>query len=206
MKCGPLLASVRMSPEESAEQVTQLVPGEPVEVVASEGDWSRVVTVYAYPGWVRSAALEEGEGRVRADADDSPLVVARTYLGAPYLWGGMSEAGIDCSGLVHMAHRRVGRLVPRDARDQDAVAAPVGEPEPGDLVTYGDPVDHVAFWVSDGVIFHATDATASNASSKSRSPRPYARADAGFVVSEPEAARTFAEPLKPHSLFWVVRG
>jgi len=156
MRCGPRLASVRVSPDESAEQVTQLLPREPVEVVASEGGWSRVITVYAYPGWVRSAALEAGEGRLPAVEDGSPLPVARSYLGAPYLWGGMSEAGIDCSGLVHMACRRVGRLVPRDARDQDAAAVPVDEPESGDLVTYGDPVDHVAFWVADGVILHAT--------------------------------------------------
>ena len=85
---------------------------------------------------------------------------ARAYLGAPYLWGGMTEAGIDCSGLVHMAHRRLGRLVPRDAHEQEAAATPVepGAVRRGDLVTYGDPeADHVAFWLGDGRILHATD-------------------------------------------------
>jgi cell wall-associated NlpC family hydrolase len=145
-----------VAPAESAEQVTQLLPGEPVEVVAAEGAWTRLVTMYAYPGWVLASALEDGEGEIAADAEGPPLEVARGYLGAPYLWGGMTEAGIDCSGLVHMAYRRVGRLVPRDARDQAAAASPVDEPAPGDLVTYGDPVDHVAFWLGDGGILHAS--------------------------------------------------
>jgi cell wall-associated NlpC family hydrolase len=71
----------------------------------------------------------------------------------------MTEAGIDCSGLVHMAYRRGGRLVPRDAWQQLEAGAPVGEPEPGDLVFYADPgarVDHVAFWLGDRRILHAT--------------------------------------------------
>jgi hypothetical protein len=147
---------VRVAPDELAEQVTELLPGEPVDVVTSEGEWTRVVTIYAYPGWVRADALEEGDGYEDAGDERRPLEIAREYLGAPYRWGGLTEAGIDCSGLVHIAHRRAGRLVPRDARDQDAVGAVVLDPEPGDLVTYGDPVDHVAFWLGGGAILHAT--------------------------------------------------
>jgi len=156
MRCSSGVAALRVAPDASAEQVSQLLPGEPVEVVVSEGEWTRVVTAYAYPGWVLADALEEGDGEVVADADGPPLEIARGFVGVPYLWGGMTEAGIDCSGLVHIAYRRSGRLVPRDARDQDAAARPVDEPVPGDLVSYGDPVDHVAFWLGAGAILHAT--------------------------------------------------
>ena len=83
------------------------------------GGWARVVTAYGYPGWVRDEALEDGRASCREPADGSPLDVARSYLGAPYLWGGLTEGGIDCSGLVHMAYRRLGRLVPRDAAQQE---------------------------------------------------------------------------------------
>ena len=98
-------------------------------------------------------------GALPPPVGSTPLELARAYLGAPYLWGGMTEAGIDCSGLVHMAYRRAGRLVPRDAHEQHDAGAPVAEPAPGDLVLYADPgkpADHVAFWLGKGRILHAT--------------------------------------------------
>ena len=55
-----------------------------------------------------------------------------------------------------MAYRRLGRLVPRDAAQQDRAGLEVAELVPGDLVTYGEPVDHIAFWVGDGRILHST--------------------------------------------------
>jgi cell wall-associated NlpC family hydrolase len=58
-----------------------------------------------------------------------------------------------------MAYRRVGRLVPRASDQQEEAGEPVTEPQPGDLVTYGDPesgADHIAFWLGNGRILHAT--------------------------------------------------
>jgi hypothetical protein len=146
MRCGVEVAAIRADPSDDAEQVTQLLRGEHVEVEERCNGWARIRTGYDYPGWIREDAL----------CGDSPLDLARSYLGTRYEWGGMSAAGIDCSGLVHMAFRLSGRIVPRDAWQQAAASAQVGEPEPGDLVVYGDPVEHVAFWVGDGRIVHAT--------------------------------------------------
>jgi cell wall-associated NlpC family hydrolase len=79
----------------------------------------------------------------------------------------MSEHGIDCSGLVHMAWRRLGRLVPRDADQQEEAAVAVAEPLYGDLATYGsEAATHIAFWLGAGRILHA--------------------AGSRFVVEEPE--------------------
>lgn len=150
------LAPVRALPDDASEQVTQVLRGEPLFVLERRHGWARVVTAYGYPGWVQAAVLEDGEGTFVSDASGSPVDVARSYLGAPYLWGGLTERGIDCSGLVHMAFRRLGRLVPRDAHEQEAAAAEVAELEPGDLITYGDPADHIAFWIGDGRILHST--------------------------------------------------
>jgi len=72
----------------------------------------------------------------------------------------MSAAGIDCSGLVHMSYRAAGRLVPRDADQQEDAGIPVeeGAARPGDLVTYGEgeAADHIAFWLGEGRILHST--------------------------------------------------
>jgi gamma-D-glutamyl-L-lysine dipeptidyl-peptidase len=157
MRCAVAVAPVRAQPDDDAEQVTQALRGEPLEVDEQRGEWARVRTAYGYPGWVRETALEPGEGELVADASGSPVDVARSYLGTRYLWGGMTEAGIDCSGLVHMSFRRVGRLVPRDADQQEQAGLECLEPELGDLVTYGEEAaDHIAFWVGDGRILHST--------------------------------------------------
>lgn len=161
MKVAVDVAPLRAEPDDAAEQVTQALRGEPLRVEERRDGWARVVTAYDYPGWVRESALEEGEGIVELGSAD-PVEAARAYLGSPYEWGGMTARGIDCSGLVHMAYRAAGELVPRDADQQQEAAEPVSAPQPGDLVFYGDAsqnggsADHVAFWLGGGRILHAT--------------------------------------------------
>ena len=155
------LAALRAGPAEDAEQLTQALPGEPLRVFEERGAWARVETAYAYPGWARREDLggERDDGWLRPVARE-PVDFARTLLGTPYEWGGMTSAGIDCSGLVHMAFRACGRLVPRDADQQEDAGEPLPEAAlgAGDLVTYGtsDGADHIAFWVGGGRILHAT--------------------------------------------------
>jgi cell wall-associated NlpC family hydrolase len=157
VRCATEIAPIRAEPSDDAEQVTQALRGEPLRVEERRDGWARVLTAYDYPGWVREEALEEGEGSLPSGDGRDPVAVARTYLGTPYLWGGMTERGIDCSGLVHMAYRRLGRLVPRDADQQEDAGVEVGEPAHGDLVTYGnEAADHIAFWLGEGRILHST--------------------------------------------------
>jgi cell wall-associated NlpC family hydrolase len=148
------------------------------------GGWARVETAYDYAGWVRAEAvsgpLVEDEWP-RAVGDDV-LAEARAYLGAPYEWGGMTERGIDCSGLVHMAFRRMGVVVPRDSSQQEGAGEAVAEAdlEPGDVLCYP---HHVAFWLGEGRILHA-------------SGREGVRA----VVEEPEPSELAAQRLSARRL------
>jgi gamma-D-glutamyl-L-lysine dipeptidyl-peptidase len=162
LTCAAEVAPVRAQPDEGAEQVTQALAGEPLAVESRAGGWAQVRTAYGYPGWMREDALgaePDGEWPGLPRAGDT-VAEALGYLGTPYEWGGMSERGIDCSGLVHMAYRRLGRLVPRDAHEQEAAAEELGEQDPrrGDLVFFGprERADHVAFWLEKGRILHAT--------------------------------------------------
>jgi len=155
------LAPLRVEPSDETEQVTQALPGEPLWVFEERDEWARVETAYAYPGWARREALagEPDADWLRPAAVD-PVQHARTLLGTRYEWGGMTSAGIDCSGLVHMAFRACGRLVPRDADQQEEAGEQLSEADlcAGDLVTYGPPegADHVAFWLGGGRILHST--------------------------------------------------
>jgi len=146
--------------------VTQLLRHECVRVEERRSGWARIRTAYDYPGWVREEALADGDpsdalsrGWPGPARGGDPVAEARAYLGAPYEWGGMTERGIDCSGLVHMAYRRLGRLVPRDADQQEEAGRRVEARElrPGDLATYGDEAaTHIAFWLGGGRILHST--------------------------------------------------
>lgn len=115
-----------------------------------------------YPGWLRRAHLipDDTGGHTDGPSDESWIVagrgvrpdleLAREHLGLVYLWGGMSPWGLDCSGLVHLVQRELGRVVPRDAHDQRAICEPVelDAVQPGDLYFFAGSAEGAADAVS----------------------------------------------------------
>jgi gamma-D-glutamyl-L-lysine dipeptidyl-peptidase len=103
------------------------------------------------PAWARAQDLA---------SSGTVLDTAALLLDVRYVWGGLSAYGVDCSGLVHLAHRRHGVTLPRDADDQHAATQPVplGSERAGDLYFFarpGRPVHHVGFVVGPRQMLHA---------------------------------------------------
>ena len=123
----------------------------------------------------RQVRLPDGrEGRVvsgtiydtpRALAEAAALPPERWALehfgGAPYLWGGVTPWGVDCSGLVQTTFAARGIRLPRDSSQQAecGVAVPAHEPQPGDLLFFrsenGPGITHVAFAGADDTLIHS---------------------------------------------------
>lgn len=86
------------------------------------------------------------------------VAIAEKFLGVPYVWGGTTRHGIDCSGLVWRAYHRLGRDLPRTAAQMQSAAHSVGslkDAQPGDLLFFGQPAYHVAIYLGHGKLIES---------------------------------------------------
>lgn len=100
-------------------------------------------------------ATAAGSGTAGQDVVD----IAMDYQGIPYVWGGTDPAkGLDCSGFLQHVFGRLGVDLPRVSRDQakqGVAVASLDQAKPGDIIAFGQPVDHISIYVGDGKIIHA---------------------------------------------------
>jgi len=134
------IASIKAPPVDALSMNAQ------VSVVDEDGRFA-VLDTGAYAIAAHLAPLDAFEA--------DPVAVAERFIGAPYLWGGRTSLGLDCSALVQLSLAACGTKVPRDTDMQEAA---LGEAIPLDAARRGDLVfwkGHVALLRDAGSIVHA---------------------------------------------------
>jgi cell wall-associated NlpC family hydrolase len=153
---SPLLKSPDGEPTDIAAVLgTRLTAAGPVKA----GYLPVIVPGRAEPLWATLSDLITAPTQPPTASD--VLDIAERLVGVPYIWGGVSPYGIDCSGLVHLAHRHAGVSVPRDADDQAEASRQLGSAEarPGDLYFFARPgraIHHVGIVRGDQETLHAS--------------------------------------------------
>lgn len=160
-----LFANLYPEPSVTRRQPLLTVPFETRLEVASEPEkdgrrWLEVRLVDGAAAWVQRGDLA---------FDPAPLSIpetiqlAKRFLGLPYLWGGTSTFGYDCSGFTQMLFRRRGIPLPRDAQPQadwdGMLPIERNALQPGDLLYFGpspEKITHTGLYIGSGEFIHAT--------------------------------------------------
>ncbi len=108
-----------------------------------------------FPGYGHSRSTPPSSSRSATrtavhTSSSSVVGIAKRYLGVPYVYGGASPSGFDCSGYVQYVFAKAGIHVPRTASAQQRAAHRVSNPRPGDLVFFGYPAYHVGIYIGHG--------------------------------------------------------
>jgi gamma-D-glutamyl-L-lysine dipeptidyl-peptidase len=154
-----LLADVRDTPSSGAEVIARLPAG--TSMPASEASPEGWREIHLGPGWrtgylALTDLVDVRQLPHRYPTADDYLKTAETFIGVPYLWGGTTALGLDCSGLVQQVYRLNGVALPRDADQQAMLGRRVETARAGDLMFFGaERVTHVALATSATEFIHA---------------------------------------------------
>jgi len=128
---------LRALPEAESEILTRVVSGAGVVVEEIRAEWAKVIANKT--GWLPASFLRAVDDLPQTIEEKRKTLIedSSRMIGVPYVWGGISGNGIDCSGLTRLLHKWVGHDLPRDADMQYAAAKPVEPPfEIGDLLFF----------------------------------------------------------------------
>ncbi len=160
---------VYQTPDSYALPVSDFVLNDVFGLVEVQGDYAQVVFPDGRHGFIKNDAylkLNDFVGNYRNTDGHTAIKYAKQYLGIPYLWGGTSTKGLDCSGFTKNVYTQLGYVLPRDASQQVNVGKEINiTPDfsyllPGDLLFFGrqkdgkEKVTHVALHLGNGRIIH----------------------------------------------------
>jgi hypothetical protein len=173
-----LYGHIYTKPSFRSATLCDLVGGDIIRYAGRKGKWTKVMLPSGKTGYVpskelkvhegfRSIAMGEGNAEsISPEVTEAIIAEAEKLVGVPYLWGGMSSKGVDCSGLVRICHIMNGILLPRNASQQIKCGDRVelDELQRGDLVYFGTPatddkpmrVTHVGIYLGNGRIIHSS--------------------------------------------------
>jgi hypothetical protein len=139
-------------PKVSSERLLELCFGSGLKALQTEGDWTLVELAKGLRGYVRKTLLHpmqplEGNGK-------NLTQFALRFLESPYIWGGTTAWGLDCSGLVQRVYAAFGKNLPRDTDQQEVLGQAVSleDIQPSDLIFFP---GHVAIALGGSKILHA---------------------------------------------------
>lgn len=166
-------------PDEQSLRVSDLVMGNILNVLDTAGDFVHVFYPDGRQGFVKSHSVRPFDTWLgtRHITAENVLKIAKSMMGLPYLWGGTSVKGVDCSGFTKTAFYMNGLIIPRDASQQvlagkpiDVLSADTLDTEkamqnlkPGDLLFFASGtgrlpdarITHVALYLGNGEFIHA---------------------------------------------------
>lgn len=218
--CTAEYSHVFAEPSDGAARLSDLVLGDLLRIAADRKGtplrrkgFCRVLLPSGAAGWVPRKDVAEFSGWAagRKPTSDNIVATALRFTGIPYLWGGNSVKGFDCSGLVKLSFFLNGVVLPRNASQQvnlgtelDVSGVPDGDfsaLEPGDLLFFGSRetgrVTHVALYIGDGRIVHSSQLVRVN-SLRPRDPDYYENAGRLLygrrILGTPDAAPLTGAP------------
>jgi len=142
----------------------------PLGIVGEKGNWYGVLMIDMSAGWIRKDAVKlldydlvaVKKGPANGNGIGQQVIqAALKYVGVPYVWGGSSWNGLDCSGFVKSVYANFGVELPRVSRDQANVGVQVssGDLQSGDRLYFacnGPEVDHTGIYMGNGLFIHAS--------------------------------------------------
>jgi len=165
-----LIADIHALPDTDSPIVTKATVGVELEVIGSDSHWVHVALPDGSSAYAHACHLDlASNGGCLRSEQGAVVRTALRFVGVPYLWGGVSPFGIDCSGFVQLGYRLHGFSLPRNSylQAEDARGRLVGLDSlaPADLLFFGSGSDdarngitHVAMMVDASSYIHSSSA------------------------------------------------